>query len=158
MGYETAPKRGVEVHYGPRNPAPEKGGEHTSKDRVKKVTWEMNYDSLPTSGDGLTAFIPAGATVVSAKFEVITAFTSTSGTTDLLIGLCQEDGTAIDVDGLMDGTDTTQTAIGTAGLLTAGVGALVGAGIGAENGYPYAAPSVADLLTGKGRLHVEYLI
>jgi hypothetical protein len=93
---------------------------------------------------------------LNARLEIITAFTSTSTTTDLTVGLEQADGTDIDLDGLVTAANATQDTIGAVGLIT-GSGALVGASIGAAAGEVVVTPSVADLLTGEARLVVQYL-
>jgi len=159
MGFENTSGRGVLSHYGPRPISDKKyGGSYGTKDAVKKAEWVFDYDDLPVgSTSELALSIPANAMIVSARFEVITGFTSTSTTSDLLIGLEQADGTDIDLDGLLSATDLTQTVIANVGSLTVGSGALVGDTIGAAAGQLYVAPSVADLLTGKARVLVEYV-
>jgi hypothetical protein len=158
MGYENTSGRNVLDHYGPRTTTGKFGGVYGSKEPVKTAEWKFDYNDLP--GGGVTSLetqIPANARIISAKLEIITAFTSTSTTTDLLIGLEQGDGTAIDVDGLISAAEATQTAIATAGNVIDGAGTLVGATIGAAAGELVVAPNVDDLLTGRGRVLVEYL-
>jgi hypothetical protein len=93
---------------------------------------------------------------VSATLYIDEAFTSTSTTTDLTVGLEQKDGTDIDVDGLVAAAEATQTAIGTAGNVVNGAGALVGKSIGANPGQLIVDKSADDLLTGKARCVVEF--
>ena len=158
MGYENTAGRNVLDHYGPRTTTGKFGGVYGSKDPIKTIEWTFDYDDLPGGGTtSLESQIPANASIVSAKMEIITAFTSTSTTTDLTVGLEEGDGSAIDVDGLLSATDATQTTIATAGNIISGTGALVGATIGAAAGELVVAPNVADLLTGKARVIVEYL-
>jgi len=85
------------------------------------------------------------------------AFTSTSTTTDLDIGLYTSAGAAIDADGLITAANATQTAIGTAGNVVTGSGALVGKTIGASAGELVVTPTVADLTAGAGRVVVKYV-
>lgn len=159
MAFESAPVRGVTVHYGVRNTNEKFGGQYGSKDEVKRAEWTFDYDDLPAGGDGgnLALAIPANSTIVSAKMYILTGFTSTSTTTDLTVGLEQDDGTVIDADGLIAATEATQTAIATAGNAITGAGALVGVTVGSAAGELVVAPTVADLLTGKARVVVEYV-
>jgi hypothetical protein len=159
MTIETAAVRGVAVHYGPRVTTGKYGRYGNETGSVKTAEWTFNYDDLPAyDTDILGVSIPAYAKIVSARLEVLTAFTSTSTTTDLLIGLESAVGVAIDADGLIAAAQATQTAIGTRGLGVVGAGALVGTGIGAAAGKLVVAPSVDDLLTGKARVVVEYIV
>lgn len=159
MGFESTDGRNVTTHYGPRVTNEKFGAQYGSKDPVRTVEWTFDYDELPGgSTSNLEYSIPANARILSAKFEVITAFTSTSTTSDLLVGLEQGDGTAIDADGLLAATDLTQTVIANVGSVTTGAGALVGDTIGAAAGELVVAPSVDDLLTGKARVIVEYIV
>lgn len=158
MGFENTSGRNVLSHYGTRELDKKFGGVYGTKDAVKTAEWIFDYDDLPVGGtDSMSVSIPANARIVSAKFEVITAFTSTSTTTDLTVGLEQADGTAIDADGLLSATDLTQTVIADVGSLTTGTGALVGDTIGAAAGELVVAPNVDDLLTGRARVLVEYI-
>lgn len=158
MGFEIDAKRGVANHYGARETNGKFGGQQNSSTIVKSAIWDFDYNDLPNYGsNGLQFVIPANATIVSAKLYVDVAFTSTSTTTDLVVGLYTSAGVAIDADGLLAATDATQTAIGTAGNVVTGAGALVGKTIGASAGELVVAPTVDDLLTGKGRIVVEYV-
>ena len=158
MGYESNTGLGVLNHYGPRETNGKYGSASPGTGIVKRAQWEFSYDDLPDAAtDGLGFVIPAGASIVSATMYIDQAWTSTSGTTDLVVGLQEADGTEIDNNGLFDGTDATQTAIGTEGNVVTGVGALVGAAIGAANGELVVAGSDTDLTAGKARVVVEYV-
>jgi len=159
MTYEVDAKRGVANHYGVRTTDGSKGAQQsTCNGIVKSAVWDFAYNNLPAAGtNNLQFVIPANATVVSAKLYVDVAFTSTSTTTDLVVGLYTGAGVAIDADGLVSASEATQTAIGTAGNVVTGAGALVGKTIGASAGEVVVAPTVDDLLTGKARLVVEYV-
>ena len=153
-----APKRGVANHYGVRTTNNKYGGQENSVGIVKSAEWEFSYNDLPVAlNSNLPQVIPALATVVSAKLVVDAAFTSTSTTTDLTVGLEQKDGTDIDIDGLLTAANADQAAIGTAGNVVTGSGALVGKTIGAAAGQVIVASSADDLLTGSARLVVEYI-
>ena len=101
--------------------------------------------------------IPANATIVSAELIVDVAFTSTSTTTDLDVGLYTSAGVAIDADGLITVSEATQTAIGTAGNRVNGAGALINKSIGSSAGELKVTPSVDDLTAGAGRIIVKYV-
>jgi hypothetical protein len=146
MSYEIDAKRGVTNHYGARETTKKYGGEYGTKTSVKTVEWEFTYDDLPGE-------------ILSAKFIVDSPWTSTSGTTDLLVGLNDKDGNVIDADGLLTAVNLVDTAIEDAadvGTVVDGTGALVGKSIGAVAGEVVIAPNVADLTAGAGRLIVEY--
>lgn len=154
-----APVRGVANHYGTRTTKNKYGGQESTKmGVVKSAEWHFTYDDLPAAlNSNLPQVIPANASIVSATMYVDEAFTSTSTTTDLTVGLEEKDGTDIDVNGLIEADEATQTAIGTAGNVVNGAGALVGKTIGTEAGQLIVAPSVDDLLTGKARVVVEFV-
>lgn len=159
MGFESMAVRGVNNHYGPRTTNSKFGGDLTSDGLIKQAVWQFSYNDLPAGAtNNMGQVIPANAKIISAYMEIITAFTSTSTTTDLTVGLEQADGTDIDVDGLLTAVNADQTAIGTAKKLIVGTGALVGATIGTAAGELCVIPSVADLLTGEARVVVEYML
>jgi hypothetical protein len=158
MGIEVDAKRGVSQHYGVRETNGKYGAASKGTGIVKRAQYDFSYDDLPDAAtDGLGHVFPAGAIIKSAVMYVDQAWTSTSGTTDLLVGLQQADGTEIDNDGLFDGTEATQTAIGTEGNVVDGAGALVGKTVGANAGELVVAGSVDDLTAGKARVVVEYV-
>ena len=158
MTIEMAPIRGVANHYGTRTTKNKYGGQESTKmGVVKSAEWHFTYDDLPAALDSnLPQVIPANASIVSATLYVDEAFTSTSTTTDLTVGLEQKDGTDIDIDGLLTAANATQTTIGTAGNVIAGTGALVGVSVGANPGQLIVDSSADDLLTGKARCVVEF--
>lgn len=158
MGFENSAGLGVQNHYGPRTTNQKFGGK-VPDDVVKFAAWTFNYNDLPdAASDKLGVSLPAYAKILSARMEILTAFTSTSTTTDLTVGLQTSGGTEIDDDGLITAANATQTTIGTRGNFITGSGALVGASIGATAGELVVTPSVADLLTGKARVIVEYIV
>ena len=154
-----APIRGVANHYGTRTTRNKYGGQESTKmGVVKSAEWNFTFDDLPAAlNSNLPQVIPANASIVSATLYIDEAFTSTSGTTDLTVGLEQKDGTDIDVDGLVTALEATDTAIGTAGNVVKGEGALVGTSIGANPGQLIVDKSVDDLTAGKARCVVEFV-
>tara|TARA_B110000285_G_scaffold233113_1_gene305933 strand:+ start:2024 stop:2509 length:486 start_codon:yes stop_codon:yes gene_type:complete len=157
MTIAIASKRGVAVNYGVRTAKNKYGGQENSVGAVKSAEWHFKYNDLPAAlNSNLPMVIPALASIVSAKLIIDKAFTSTSTTTDLTVGLEQKDGTDIDINGLVEADEATQTAIGTAGNIVTGAGALIGKSIGANPGQVIVLGSASDLLTGEARLIVEY--
>lgn len=161
MSFENQAIRGVLNHYGPRKIDQKFGGD-IPRSVVKQVVWTFDYNNLPdASTNGLEYVIPANATILSAKLQIITAFTSTSTTTDLTVGLQKADGTAIDDDGLITALQATQTTIAVAGSIIDGASgtpaALIGKTIGTTAGELVVLPTVADLTAGKARMIVEYI-
>lgn len=158
MAFESTSGLGVLNHYGPRDTNQKYGGE-TPDDLIKTAVWTFDYDQLPAGGTNkLGMSIPAYAKILSARFEVLTGFTSTSTTTDLDVGLEQADGTDIDLDGFLTAAQLTQTVIATRGNFVTGTGALVGASIGAAAGELVVTPTVNDLTAGKARVIVQYVV
>jgi flagellin-like hook-associated protein FlgL len=158
MTYESNTGLGVLNHYGPRETNGKYGAATAGTGIVKRAQWEFSYNDLPDAAtNGLGFVIPAGAIIKSAVLYVDQAWTSTSGTTDLTVGLQEADGTGIDNDGLIDATDATQTAIATEGNVVNGGGALVGATIGSAAGELVVAGTDTDLTAGKARVVVEYV-
>jgi hypothetical protein len=157
MTFEIDAKRGVANHYGVRTTNGKFGAE-TCDDLVKWAVWDFKYDDLPAAGTNNLQFsIPANATIISAELIVDTAFTSTSTTTDLTIGLATSAGVEIDLDGLITAANATQTTIAVANSVITGSGALVGKGIGSAAGELVVTPTVADLTAGAGRVVVKYV-
>ncbi len=157
MTFEIDAKRGVANHYGVRTTNGKFGAE-TCDDLVKWAVWDFKYNDLPAAGTNNLQFsIPANATIISAELIVDTAFTSTSTTTDLTIGLATSAGVEIDLDGLITAANATQTTIAVANSVITGSGALVGKGIGSSAGELVVTPTVADLTAGAGRVVVKYV-
>ena len=164
MTFETMATRGVVAHFGPRKTDLKDGGKSLDvSGRMQTARWVFNYDDLPDAADNNHAIsIPANSTIISAKLNIITAFTSTSTTSDLTVGLQTSAGTEIDNDGLITAAQATQTTIAVVNSVIDGAsgtpGALIGKTIGATAGELTVAPSVADLLTGRAEMIVEYLL
>ena len=168
MTFETNAIRGVVNSYGTRTTDNKFGGQGSAADGVvKEAYWDFDFNSLPNHtgaavnivGNNMQFNVPANATIISARLIVDVAFTSTSTTTDLTVGLYRGTGTGteIDADGLITAANATQTTIGTAGNVITGTGALVGTTIGSNAGVLVVAPTTNDLLTGAGRVVVQYV-
>lgn len=161
MSFENATGLGVLTHYGVRVVDSKFGGEQCDE-VIKTVQWTFSYNDLPTGATNHLGYsIPANSTILSAKLQIIDAFTSTSTTTDLTCGLEQADGTDIDVDGFITAAQATQTTIAVVNTIIDGAsgtpGTLIGNTIGTAAGELLVQSSAADLLTGKARLIVQYI-
>lgn len=154
MAYESAPKRGVVVHYGPRD-LETKGGSHGSKGRIKTAAAKFDFADLnadySVASDlvGVVGALPAGAHILSATVKVLEAFDGTTPTA--AVGLRDASDVAIDDDGLLAATSVTAT--GT----IAGAGALVGADITVD-GYLVVVGSATDSTAGEMEVVIEYMI
>lgn len=164
MAIEAMLKRLVTNHYGPRSTEGRYGGKSLDVTGKKQVArWIFNYNNLPDAAThGLDVIIPANSTIVSAKLNIITAFTSTSTTTTLTVGLQKASGAGIDDDGLITAAQATKTTIAVANSIIDGAsgtpGALIGFTIGTSDGELVVTPSANDLLTGRAEVIVEYLL
>ena len=164
MGYETMLKRLVVNHYGPRKTNQKFGGRSLDGEGRKQIArWVFNYNDLPDAAThNMDLMIPANSTILECTLNIITAFTSTSTTTDLTIGLQKADGNEIDDDGLITAAQATQTTIAVANSVIKGSSGtpagLIGLSIGAVDGELVVTPTVADLLTGRAEVIVEYLL
>lgn len=163
MALETQLIRGVTKNYGSRETQGKYGSRVNGDSLIKTAIWTFDYDDLPdASTSNQEQVIPANSTIVNAYMRIVTAFTSTSGTTDITVGLQESDGTEIDNDGLITAAQATQTTIGTAGNLIDGssgtAAALIGTTIGTEDGELSVAPNVSDLTAGRAEVIVEYMV
>ena len=158
MTQEIQAIRNVTKSYGARETEMEFGGRVVAENLIKSASWSFDFDTLPdAAAHNLGLSIPANSTIVSARMRILTAFTSTSTTTDLTVGLQESDGTEIDNNGLLTATDVTQTDIALVGSIHSGTGALISLTIGTAAGELVVTPTVDDLLTGRGEIIVEYM-
>ena len=158
MSLENTSSRDVLAHYGPRGVDETHGGETAGESGIERVVeYLFDYNDLPAYGaTNLEHVIPVGARVLEATFDVLVAFTSTSTTTDLSVGLWQDDnGATYDEDGLLTAAQLTQAVIATL-VRTTGTGAVVNGVPLTEAVQVYVTPNVDDLLTGKAKLTVKY--
>lgn len=162
MTFELDTGRNVLNHYGTRVTNQKFGG--VSLEGEKRIArWTYNFNDLPdAAANNMDHVIPAGSTILGCKMRIITAFTSTSTTTDLTVGLQNSAGTEIDNDGLITAAQATQTTIGVVGSIIDGAsgtaGALIGKTIGATAGELAVTPTVADLTAGRAEIVVEYYL
>lgn len=141
---------GLEVGFGPQVRDNLDAGTNHTKGLVKQL--EMHVDAkedLPSVGEAHTSkdfYIPAGASIVSAKFIATETFDQA-----VEFGTSQLDGTAIDQDGLI------ATGSPAADTVTDGAGAQIDTTI-AEAGYLVVTATTTAPTTGAGKLVVEYII
>jgi hypothetical protein len=159
MSLEADGIRGTSKVYGVRNTDMRYGGFTDGDSLIKTIVWDFNYDGLPDAGATKHEYVvPAGSTIVSCHLRIVTAFTSTSTTTDLDVGFQRSNGTEIDNNGLITAAEATQTAIAVVGSYIAGAGALIGKISDATyNAELVVTPTVADLLTGRGQVILQYI-
>lgn len=150
---------GVPQHYGERTTNEGLDNAIAEDGSVVTLRLPMTYTQvnagLPTynqEDDSSVNLIPAYSIIKEAYFHVTTAFTS-GGSATLELGLQQDDGTAIDADGI----DSIAVAALTANSWTVCDGALVGATIGANAGQISVDDATAVFTAGEGVLVVRYV-
>lgn len=123
---------------------------------VLEITDATTLASSAATPSALDAFIPAGAYITAAYTIVDTAFTS-GGAATLTIGLYQQDGTAIDADGI--DAAIALTAIDAAGDVVVNNGALVGGvlTVGSNDAYIAANYGTAAFTAGAAKVVVEFI-
>ena len=153
MSFQTAPVRGVEVHYGTRTTNGRFGGAYGYKGGVATVAYSYDVTDLPTAGaDNLVLDIPAYAKIQKVTTEILEAVTQDGDRTGFDISTAIGDFAGTDVSmGLARGTAgvdvsavTTPTSVGSAGAELA----LTLAATGGSSG---------SLTGGKLRTIVEYM-
>ena len=123
MSFQTAPVRGVEVHYGTRTTNGRFGGAYGYKGGVATVAYSYDVTDLPTAGaDNLVLDIPAYAKIQKVTTEIIEEVTQDGDRTGFDIDAVIGDftGTDVSMGGLVRGTAgvdavTTPTSVGSAG-------------------------------------------
>jgi len=152
MSFQTAPVRGVEVHYGTRTTNGRFGGAYGYKGGVATVAYSYDVTDLPTAGaDNLVLDIPAYAKIQKVTTEILEEVTQDDDRTGFDISTVIGDftGTDVSMGGLVRGTAgvdavTTPTSVGSAGAELA----LTLAATGGSGG---------SLTGGKLRTIVEYM-
>ena len=117
---------------------------------VPDATLLADADTAAEAGD--RPFIPAGAVIKDAYFEVTTAFTS-GGSAVLDLGTKQLAGTTIDDDGI---DAAIAVAALTANSITVSDGALIGTKVTVDS-YPTATYDTAAFTAGAGKLVIKYV-
>lgn len=143
---------GRQKFYGPAERNQKWGAKVAKHGSIVEVEYEFTYADLPAADDGnaMNIVIPAHSLLLDAYTKVGTAWV---GGTSLNIGLVQEDGTAIDVDGI---DAAVLTAALTANAIIVNDGALIGATVGANDGVLEVA-ATGTYTAGSAKILVRYL-
>lgn len=168
MAIENQGIRNVFNYYGPRKTDSHFGG-YIDHEVIKTIQWTFDYTMIGTTPgvsvigtlNKLDYSIPANASILTSRLQIITAFTSTSTTTTLSVGLEQQDRTAINATGLITATHGSAANIQVVGSIIDGstgtAAAFINKTIGTAAGELVVTASAADLLTGKARMIVQYI-
>ena len=152
---------GLDIDYGLTRSMVNKTGT-TAESTMRTLTVDVDWEDISTVASHIAninardAFIPAGAYIKSATFNVTEGFVGATAT--LGIGIGGADGsTVIDADGI--DVAIAVTALNTVGDQVLCNGALVGGlvSIGTADGYVYFTTGTAAWTAGTGRLVIEYL-
>lgn len=150
-GPTAGSKRRAATHYGTREIEDVLPSVYTTAQGKTVQELTFSFDDLPVSGlDAAILRIPANSRISEATITVLDAMTGTTGT--LTIGLEQEDGTAIDVDGI---DAAVAQAVLVAGARIVADGALIGATIGAAAGQVIVTTG-GTVTAGKFLVRIEY--
>ena len=120
---------------------------------------DIDYRDLPAAGASATldpmyvAALPEGALITDAKLDVTEAFTS-GGAATLDLGLVQENGTAVDLDGI--DAAIALSAINGVGDRVECDGALVNGAAVSARSFLSASVGTAAYTAGKARLVISY--
>jgi len=146
---------GLAANYGPRD-GKDAITRH-KKDYLRHIEVSIDFQNLPVNPQdiaGLMQEIPSESIITRCHLVSLTAWTSTSGTTTLNVGLRKRDGTTISAAGLFSATTVASL---TANKVTTSSGTLINNTVGLDDAYPVITPSAADLTAGTGKLIIEYL-
>lgn len=132
-------------------------GESTALQLVVEIPDATEVPSSAATPSALDAYIPAGAYITRAYTIVKDAFTS-GGAATLTIGLYEQDGTAIDADGI--DAAVALSALNAEGKVVVNDGALVEgtATVGSENAYVEVNYGTAAYTGGAATVVVEYFL
>ena len=123
---------------------------------------ELEFDFSTAASVGFTtsrsdvAFIPDGSVIMDATLQVTTSFAG--ATNGLNVGTEDSAGSAIDANGLLNGTAGGEAVNAniTAGDTVIGAGALIGSAT-TEANYITISPDASTLTAGAGKVRVRYL-
>lgn len=154
--YENSAGLGNRNHYGPRALVDSEnfGGQVSTGGFIKQAVWEFDFDNLPVNsatGGQMETEIPAGSIIMGMDIEVITAMSGSVGT--YAIGLEEDDGTTIDLDGLGTAAEIIQADLVDNAVLS-GTGALIGTQIDVD--AQLIVVEGGSVSAGRYRVVVEY--
>lgn len=125
---------------------------------LRSLVVDLPYNDLPVAADAdqRRAYIPANAFITAAYLLIDDAFES-GGATTLDIGLCQVNGTVIDLDGI--DVAIAKTAIDGDNDVVVCNGALVNGvlNVGTANAYVYTTVTTGPYTAGHAKLVVHYI-
>jgi len=159
---------GLEVGFGQRTSVTDYAGTVRTQGNECMIVMEINAADMPTaSGTARKAYdmyIPAGAYITKATLNVTTTFADSDANPTMTIGLVDEDGSVIDIDGLFAGLTEASGVLTAPSVVEGDVatygGALVNGidHIGTANGYITAALDTGAWDAGFAQLTVWYLL
>lgn len=142
------------THYGAREIEDVLPSKYAGSDGTNVMSYTFSFDDLPVHGiDEAIQRLPANCYIESVSLRVIEAF---AGGTSYLIGLKEEDGSTIDLDGI-SGSALALVEMDAIGDNVVCDGALVGllVGIGAARGQVVVA-ATGTYSAGKAVLEIKY--
>lgn len=147
---------GLVINFGPDRDLERRPGVVNDNDPEITVEVAFEYDNLPRAvdGDGGILNLPAGAFITEAYIEIGTAWASG---TSLSVGTEEQDGTAIDVDGIFNTTELAQANLTAGAVIKAAAGADIGTVVDASNNAYLAVIAAGTFTTGTAKLIVKYL-
>ena len=143
---------GLKVGFGTADTRNEMAGGVETKGRVRQLEMKVYYDKDITEADVRASVIPAGATVLSAKTAVTTAF---AGGTAITLGTIGTDGTGADADAVITATEGAVANL-TEGAVVEGAGTLIGTTTSADVNLTYA--TTGSFTAGEATVIVEYIM
>ncbi len=148
---------GAVQQYGPVDTAKKFPSVEGAENEVRVMTFQFTYDDLPgTDADNnLVIAIPAYSKIHSVSVGAVVPFAGSSGA-GFSVGLSTSAGVEIDNDGLVTASDATVVKLDTKGKWVEGTGALVGQGIGPDDGQVVVVPS-GTLSAGEAKVVIEYV-
>ena len=148
--------QGARQTYGPSDVERKAPSSVVTYGAVRQLIVPLVHDDLPEANDqdNLIPTIPANSFIISARVHSTVDWESTSGTTNLLVGLSEPDGDVVDADGLVEAFAADDFS---AGSWEVGDGDIVGASVGADDVQVTAEPSTDDLTAGRGVVIIEYI-
>jgi len=155
MGYESnwaATSDVVRNHYGQRNIDEQYGGQSASSGETKTIFLNVEFDDVQDLGGNMAAFIPNGARISSV---VVRAKDAWVGGQSIFFGTYNEAGTAIDQDGLMPATESSELNLVEDAVIVGASGSLLNAVVLEDSyvGWEFTSAFTAGSLT----LQVDYI-
>ena len=148
---------GLVVHFGTRATDNDRPVIVAGTGLAKELVVEFTYADLPVGpvdGDSGVIHIPAGGYLKSARIQVDTAF---ADGTSLTVGTAQQDGTAIDADGIFTAAELATANLTAGAVIEASGGADVGTVIDGTNDAYITVAATGTYTAGTARIVIEYV-